>query len=126
MINVENINQVTNQLVTYATNVRREVANLIIEIGDRVVNELQKRFPDLTISGQFFGGKFEYWLVIARFGEELTHIKCPVSNLYFKRKKDEFGKQEFVSTVPELDTEEIVKEIANQISLQLNVIGKGM
>jgi len=122
MITVQNVEKVTKQLINYGVRVRQEVSKQIILVGNRIIQELQINYPDLTITGQFFPENMEYWIVISRLGEELTWIKCPVSNLYFTKGRDEKGFQEFRSTVPELDLDGLVKRIADELSLQINAM----
>ena len=122
MITINNIDKVTKQVLDYTLNIRNVVSNQIILIGNETVNNLQLKFPDLTITGQFFANNIEYWIIISKLGEELTWIKCPVSNLGFTRRRDEFGSQEFKSDLPELNVDELVQQIASQLSLQINQI----
>ena len=126
MISVQNIDKVTTQLMIKATEIRQAVSNQVILIGNKIVQDLQIRFIDLSITGQFFPENIEYWIVISRLGEELTWIKCPLSNLGFTRKRDESNKQEFKSDIPQLDIDALVLEIANELSLQINQICKSI
>jgi hypothetical protein len=126
MITIQNIEKVTKTLINKAAEIRQAVSNQIILIGNKVVQDLQLRFTDLTITGQFFPENIEYWVVIMRLGEELTWIKCPLSNLGFTRKRDELNKQEFKSDIPQLDIDALVLEIANELSLQINQICKSI
>lgn len=134
MITVQNIEKVTKTLINKASEMRQIVSSQIITIGNQTVIDLQIKYPDLTITGQFFPENMEYWLVISRMGEELTWIKCPLSNLGFRRQRNEthnYGKlttitdeisQEFTSNLPVLDIDALVKEIADNLSLQINAI----
>lgn len=137
MITIKNIEKVTKQLINYGAKIRQTVAEQIVLIGNKVVDELTVNYPDLTITGQFFPENIEYWIVISRMGEELTWIKCPLSNLGFRRQRNEthnYGKlttitdeasQEFKSNFPVLDLDELVKHIAEELSLQINsVVGR--
>jgi hypothetical protein len=56
-------------------------------------------------------------------GEEMTYIECPVSNLKFTRRRKEDGTQDFRSDIPELDLDEVVNNIARDLTLQLNLVG---
>jgi len=125
MITVENINKVTGQLIKYAATVRQTVSQEILNVGNRVVQDLQIKYPDLSITSNFYPQNLEFWVVITRLGEELTWIKCPFSNLGFTRKRDELGKQEFRSDIPRLDIDELVRLIANDLSLQINAALSG-
>ena len=120
MIIVENIDKVRNQIKNYAMRIKSEVSYIILGVGDATVMRLQNKFPDLTISSNYFPQNMEYWIGISRIGKEVTWIKCPVSNLFFTRERDEFGKQEFKSTIPELNIDELISEITNELSLQIN------
>lgn len=122
IIKIENINKVIYQLTNYNVNIKREVWNQIVTVGNRIVQELQIKYPDLSFSSNLFPEQMEYWIHIWRAGRKLTDIKCPISNLFFTRKRDEFGKQEFKSTVPELNIDELIKHITEELSLQLNAI----
>lgn len=100
-------------------NVRRNIINL----GNQVVTELQKRHKDLTITGQFFEKNMEYWIIISRLGKKLTWIKCPTSNLFYTRDRNPDGSQDFKSDVKELgasqtelDIEKLVKRISTELS----------
>ena len=119
---VQNIVKVQNQLRNYGIRIKSEVSYIILGVGDATVTRLQEKYPDLTITSNYFPNNMEYWIGISRLGREVTWIKCPVSNLFFKRKRDEFGKQEFKSTVPELNIDELITEIMNELSLQINQI----
>ncbi len=95
----------------------------IITFGDRVVTELKKKHKDLTITGQFFEKNMEYWIIISRLGRELTWIKCPTSNLFYTKKRNPDGSQDFRSDVKELgasqtelDIDKLVKRIAIELS----------
>lgn len=126
MITIENVDKAINQMKIYGTQIVLTISNQIQIYGDRIVNELQIDYPDLTITGQFFPENMEYWISIQRLGEELTWIKCPVSNLFFERERDEYGEQKFYSHPEfELDIDELVKRIADELSLQINqVVGR--
>ena len=121
-ITIEGINRVTNQLINYGVTIRQTISQQIVIVGNKVVQDLQIKYPDLSITSNFYPENLEFWIVITRLGEELTWIKCPVSNLYFQRKRDELGKQEFKSDIPQLDVDQLVQLIAEDLSLQLNAI----
>lgn len=122
MITIENINKVTGQLINHAVVIRQTVAQQIIGVGNKVIQDLQLKYPDLSITSNFYPENLEFWVVITRLGEELTWIKCPFSNLGFTRKRDELGKQEFKSDIPQLDIDQLVQLIAEDLSLQINAI----
>jgi len=122
MIITENIVKVQNQLKNYGIRIKSEVSYVILKVGDEIVLRLQERYPDLTISSNYFPQSMEYWIGISRLGRVVTWIKCPVSNLFFTRERDAFGKQEFKSTVPELNIDALIIEIVNELSLQINQI----
>ncbi len=122
MITIEGINKVTADMINYAAKVRQTVAQEIVNAGNRVVDDLRVRYPDLSINSNFYPQNLEFWVVITRLGEELTWIKCPFSNLGFSRKRDELGKQEFKSDIPKLETDQLVKMIADDLSLQINAV----
>jgi hypothetical protein len=121
MITVQNIEKVTKILINKAAEMRQIVSSQIITIGNQTVQDLQLRFPDLTFTGQFFSDKMEYWITIYQLGEKLTEIKCPQSNLFFRRKREDDGTQQFRSDGPEFE-ETWIQEIADLLSLQLNSI----
>ncbi len=122
MITIENINKVTSQLINHAAKIRQTISQQIVNVGNRVVQDLQIKYPDLSINSNFYPENLEFWVVITQLGKELTWIKCPFSNLGFTRKRDELGKQEFRSDIPQLDIDELVKLISEDLSLQLNAI----
>jgi hypothetical protein len=122
---IENINKVTNQLIGYAAGIRQTVAQQIVLVGDKVVQSLQVKYPDLSITSTFYPQNLEYWVIITKLGQQLTWIKCPLSNLSFTRKRDEEGKQEFKSDAPVLNTDELVQMIADDLSLQINAALSG-
>lgn len=122
MITIEGINKVTRQLINYSIKIRQTVSQEIVNVGNRVVQDLQIKYPDLSITSNFYPENLEFWVIITRLGKELTWIKCPFSGLGFTRKRDELGKQEFRSDIPQLDIDELVKLIADDLSLQLNAI----
>jgi hypothetical protein len=123
-IQIEGVNNVVNQLRNYSLKVRELVLQQIILVGDKVVDDLKLKFKDLSITSQVFSEKLEYWIIITRLGKELTWIKCPVSSLSFTRKRDEFGKQEFKSGVPQLNIEEEIQKISEELSSQINGVLK--
>jgi hypothetical protein len=122
MITIENVNRVTNQLMNNVLKIRQTVSQQIVLVGNRVVQDLQLKYPDLTITSQFYPDNIEFWIIITRLGEELTWIKCPLSNLGFTRKRDEEGKQEFRSDIPQLNIEELITTIAEDLSIQINAV----
>ena len=124
-IQIENVDKIINQTKNYVFRIRQKVSDGMILFGDQIVEELKIRFPDLTFTGQFFSDKIEYWITITQLGEKLTEIKCPQSNLFFVRKRDEYGKQGFRSDGTELNEDEtiwILDEITDRLSLQINQI----
>ena len=122
MIIVENVDKVINQIKNYGIQIKSEISYIILGVGDATISRLQEKFPDLTITSNYFPKNMEYWIGISRLGKTVTWIKCPISNLFFKNKRDEFGKQEFKSDIPELDIDKLVQEITNELSLQINQI----
>lgn len=101
------------------------VTRTIAEFGERVVEKLRTQFKDLTFSGQFFPKNMEYWITISRLGRKLTYIKCPTSNLFFTKDRNEDGSQDFKSDVKELDSNldipKLVDQIANSLAKQIKV-----
>jgi len=122
MITVENISKVQTQIKNYGMKIVQQVANQINIVGNRIVSQLQIDYPDLTITGQFFPKNMEYWIGISRFGVEVTWIKCPISKLFFERKRDITGRQKFVSTIPELDIDALIQKIVEELSIQINLV----
>ncbi len=122
---VENVDRAIGQMKGHLTFMKGQISSVILNVGDSVVSRLQTEFPDLTITSNYFPNNMEYWIGISRLGQELTWIKCPVSNLFFERERQLGGEQRFVSSVPELDIDRLVQEITNELSLQLNqVVGR--
>ncbi len=103
----------------------RTVTRIIVDFGNRTVEVLQKQFKDLTISGQFFPKNMEYWITISRLGRKLTYIKCPTSNLFYTRDRNEDGSQDFKSDVNELDSTldvpKLVDQLANSLAKQIRI-----
>lgn len=120
MIIIEGVEKTMANLNRVANQIHSEIAYQILSVGDATVERLKLNFPDLLISGQFFEINLEYWIGISATGKSVTWIKCPVSNLFFKRQKNEDGSQDFSSTAPELDIEKYVEQIAGELTFKIN------
>lgn len=126
-LQIEGVKRTIRNLNKYSNLIRLATIKNILNIGERTITELQKRFPELKISGQFFEKRMEYWISFQAEGQTLKWIKCPTSNLFFTRKRNEDGSQDFKSNVEELnpkrndlnDTPKLANQIATQLVNQL-------
>ena len=121
---VENVEKVIGQMKGHLIRIKSEVSYIILGVGDETVRRLQEKFPDLTITSNYFPNSMEYWIGISQLGKSVTWIKCPVSNLFFTRQRKEDGTQDFKSDVSELDTDKLMQEIIDDLSLQINSMGR--
>lgn len=103
----------------------KTVTRIIVDFGNRTIEKLATQFKDLTFSGQFFPKNMEYWITISRLGRKLTYIRCPTSNLFYTRDRNEDGSQDFKSDVKELDSTldvpKLVDQIANSLAKQIRI-----
>ncbi len=128
-IQVEGVEKTIKNLNKYSKLIRLAATRDVLLISERVVTELQKMFPELKISGQFFEERIEYWISFQAEGQTLKWIKCPTSNLFYTRDRNPDGSQDFKSDVNELNPKRNnltdTPKLANQIATQLaNQIGK--
>lgn len=124
-IQIEGVKETIADLARRKILMSRTVTRIIVEFGNRTIEALQKQFKDLTFSGQFFPKKMEYWITISRLGRKLTYIKCPTSNLFYTKDRNEDGSQDFKSDVKELDSNldvpKLVDQIANSLAKQIRI-----
>jgi len=122
-LQVEGVERTIRNLKLVQQRLFLAVRRNIITFGNQVVVELQKRYKDLTITGQYFEKNMEFWILISRLGRKLTWIKCPTSNLFYTRDRNSDSSQDFKSDVKELgvsqtelDVEKLVTRIADELS----------
>ena len=106
----------------------QSVSKIIVEFGNRTIEALRPQFKDLTFSGQFFPKNMEYWITISRLGKEMTYVRCPTSNLFFTRKRNKDGSQDFKSDVNRLDSTldvpKLVEQMADTLAKQINIVAR--
>ena len=115
----EGIERTMRNLNLEAQQIHSGISKIIVDVGNGTVNKLKAQFKDLTITGQFFPKSLEYWVGISRIGKTVTWIKCPVSNLFFKKDRNLDGSQDIKSDVPVVDIEKISREITQELTIKI-------
>jgi hypothetical protein len=59
-IQIENIENVIRQVSKFNLDLISQVSEIINFVGNQVVHELETKYPDLLITGQFFPINLEY------------------------------------------------------------------
>jgi hypothetical protein len=124
-IQVTGVKETMDKVLKFNQMIKGEVTYEMLGVGELLVEKLQIKYPDLLITQQFFPNNMEFWIGISRTGKSVTWIKCPVSNLFFKKTKESDGSQQISSDVQELDVEAIVFEISEELNRRLSLIKIG-
>lgn len=121
---IENVDKAIRQINNFHSQILKQVNEKIDLVGNKIVEDLNMQFPDLSFTGQFFSNNMEYWITVTGLGKEMTWIWCEKWHTYFRRTKDIDGSQEITSNQKEIDIDFLANEIADELSLQLNVVGR--